>query len=1036
MPGAAAKTPKILIRDADSGEEIGAKSVADALLKVNALLSKNKMGKQATTYAVRMAIQRGDVLNGRIKIHRKGKAAKETKVTNNVVPKGKRKLRIKKRKAAEDTADAAATEKRAKPAAEKKADATPAELRAKRAPPSGSRGPAPGLPTQPAAKLPDKLLSDEQVKEMDEQRKYTPNAPAATAYEPRRAEDLLDNPLKYAVDSDRLRKPDRVINGEPVPPFQNLKERAREMNEIAKSNVGVVTRDDLIKLPPGQVRDFDRLKFMDRLEDKQKAYDASMKRLPPADGINVHTVTPYLQVFIVAKNVQYSIQVQEQPIVYVNVYYASPFKDWEMTLMRGSTQDYNAVSIYAKSENGQDARQTASYLENYLQVLRERTEREAAEAQKRAEDDLARARKSAEEKRKAEEEAERLKEKLRAEKEEENREKLAYLDALEAEQRRLTEEEQLRRAALQQVILEQQQRNKEEAERQREEQDVPSNLEQETGAPDLGEPTGERSPMDVEGGPSKEVQEFLKEIAEHQVNEEEEEKYMQQFASIRASEEMIRTTEPAQMLKDAISIVRKLRDMLMRLTIKVAKYTQGDKTNKETTFNVFKFLMQTRADIRIALAIHERRLAAQSLYNRGGSSISPELIEEYNNEVRQYYDQAELFDKYIGEPQQYEQILPLIQVDPAGEEDVLRAEQQQDQEVPLGTEYGDYEPPELSVPPAGMEEDVPPASLPVAQEPAAPQEPAAQEQRDKRSFDEVDPPEERQGGPKVPRREEEEGDTMEEDEQGEQGEQDEQDGLGLLDSAYREGDEVGKPYTTTSDDLDLEMRSLTYSRPRHLRADVMYEDTVPQFSRMKGFRNFRRNVETDAANEGTAEVPLLEGERRKGGYRTGGLFSNAGRARFARPTRVQSTNLDGNPQQTQQPVYDLQVDPRGNMTYTARASPFDVKTAPSSEFFKMFERKNKFEGFFGKPPQKEEFEGFFPKEKGFDGTEEQKEEKGTEKEKEEDEESDPEQEEEDEEEDERQGGEGMMLIVPVRRPHKGKSKGGVASRRRRHAGDC
>ena len=85
-------------RELAPGEKIGAKSVAQAVLVLNDHLSKNKIqGKAVTKYGVNMAITRGDVIYGRIKITRKGKASKETKASSKVIPKGKRKLKIKKR---------------------------------------------------------------------------------------------------------------------------------------------------------------------------------------------------------------------------------------------------------------------------------------------------------------------------------------------------------------------------------------------------------------------------------------------------------------------------------------------------------------------------------------------------------------------------------------------------------------------------------------------------------------------------------------------------------------------------------------------------------------------------------------------------------------------------------------------------------------------------------------------------------------------------------------------------------------------------
>ena len=93
----AAKTPKILIEDVETGERLGAKSVAEAVVVLNAHISKHKLGKAITKYGVNMAITRGDVVRERIKITRKGKASKQTKASSKVIPKGKRKLKIKKR---------------------------------------------------------------------------------------------------------------------------------------------------------------------------------------------------------------------------------------------------------------------------------------------------------------------------------------------------------------------------------------------------------------------------------------------------------------------------------------------------------------------------------------------------------------------------------------------------------------------------------------------------------------------------------------------------------------------------------------------------------------------------------------------------------------------------------------------------------------------------------------------------------------------------------------------------------------------------
>lgn len=64
-------------------------------------------------------------------------------------------------------------------------------------------------------------------------------------------------------------------------------------------------------------------------------------------------------------------------------------------------------------------------------------------------------------------------------------------------------------------------------------------------------------------------------------------------------------------------------------------------------------------------------------------------------------------------------------------------------------------------------------------------------------------------------------------------------GKGLLDSAYREPEEVGLPYVTTSEGIDAEIKALTFDRTKHLQNN-MKEDMVPKFSRTMAFKNFRR----------------------------------------------------------------------------------------------------------------------------------------------------------------------------------------------------
>ena len=59
-------------------------------------------------------------------------------------------------------------------------------------------------------------------------------------------------------------------------------------------------------------------------------------------------------------------------------------------------------------------------------------------------------------------------------------------------------------------------------------------------------------------------------------------------------------------------------------------------------------------------------------------------------------------------------------------------------------------------------------------------------------------------------------------------------GAGLLDSAYRQPDQVGLPYIVSSDGIDQEIKSLVYDRASHLRerSANMQEDPVPKYSRV------------------------------------------------------------------------------------------------------------------------------------------------------------------------------------------------------------
>ena len=86
------KKPRIVVEDLEKGQKSYVVTMADARMAVIALSG----GKNVSPYAIKNAMHRGDVLLGRFRVYNIGQKTRLTKDTKPI-PKGKRRLRIKKR---------------------------------------------------------------------------------------------------------------------------------------------------------------------------------------------------------------------------------------------------------------------------------------------------------------------------------------------------------------------------------------------------------------------------------------------------------------------------------------------------------------------------------------------------------------------------------------------------------------------------------------------------------------------------------------------------------------------------------------------------------------------------------------------------------------------------------------------------------------------------------------------------------------------------------------------------------------------------
>ena len=86
------KKPRIVVEDLEKGQKSYVVTMADARMAVIALSG----GKTVSPYAIKNAMHRGDVLLGRFRVYNIGQKTRLTKDTKPI-PKGKRRLRIKKR---------------------------------------------------------------------------------------------------------------------------------------------------------------------------------------------------------------------------------------------------------------------------------------------------------------------------------------------------------------------------------------------------------------------------------------------------------------------------------------------------------------------------------------------------------------------------------------------------------------------------------------------------------------------------------------------------------------------------------------------------------------------------------------------------------------------------------------------------------------------------------------------------------------------------------------------------------------------------
>lgn len=1012
----AQKTPKILIRDVETGEEKGAKSVAQALLFVNEIISKEKIGKKATTYGINMAISRGDVIHGRIKVMRKGKAANANKASSQVIPKGKRKLRIKKRPTEEGE--------------------TPAEKRAKKAPPSGSKGPAPGIPTKAIAQAPDKI-ADDVVAAMDEQRKALAKQnpiPAATAPEPRRPEDLAQNPLKYSTDKDRLPaiKPPAVA-GEAPHPFQNLLDREKEMQGVAKKTVPKDEQKEYIQLPASEVRNFDRIKYMQQFKKTQEDYNKLIgAHLEKARAVE----TPESR-----EDALNAVAGPGDKFYTMRIF--SPTRG-SMVLYQGSEDDLNDAQILLKSGivPVEDTGTLVNFIEAHKEMVQSRAvERENALQQRLIEEGMTK-----EEEARAQKELKRQEEELRRQSQEQQEEFIRRAnEALSTarEQGQAPSTETLVQLAVANAVRRERLEKTDQAVQEEDEKEVEEaaaedgaitvqdgDSVEEIFAPDMmSVVSAAKQIIDVEF--ESDLRRYasrlralrtqyagkrtIAEIVEHMtiiaqsmskfatmLNEKALEGTDGSYLAAAAATFDVPTNEynflkllydgknlinarmkSGSKLSDAVNEIDKYNAGVHNFAIDLADLTATlDRTIEPATYRIPFFEEQELIDIFTIDIVEGEDMTLVS--NPGGEDalVTAEANDEAIVEANEDQQQGKLEDMSLAEGQAEEPAeepvgpqTGLMTIEEGDEEegdtstmsvvDQAPAEAAADEgsvasvetvQTQITTLKDQAKAAEERIKDAQTEEELTAAQAEnerLAKEnsrlikelnQARQMQTIAEDEAEEAADELAQTNEILERSRESLSRRRPEGQTEELEDEQERGKRTRTEptgegmiGKGLLDSAYREGDEVGAPYVTTSDDIDLEIKALTFSRPRHLQADVMDEDPIPAFSRTRAFKNFRRTVDEDAGpgNRATSEVPIEEG-RRQGGYRRGGLFSQAGRASFARPTRVQSTNLDGNPTAGQQPVYDLTLDPTDptKYNYTKRETPFEQK--PVAEALRDF----------------------------------------------------------------------------------------------------
>lgn len=1132
----AAKTPKILVRDVESGEEKGAKSVAQALLIINEMISKEKMGKQATTYGVNMAITRGDVIHGRIKVLRSGKASKSTKASSQVIPKGKRKLRIKKRPS------------------EAKAQETPAEKRQKQAPPAGSKGPAPGIPSTAVATKQDKL-KDEDVAAMEDQRKKLAKqnpVPAPAPYEPRRPEDLTTNPLKYATEDDRLKEVSLAppVQFGPAERFRNLRERREEMSGIVKNTVPIEEQKDIIEATPSMTRDYDRKAVLGTQSTKaptsqerrlRQGLEFLVKRISETRDIEEKR-----QLSIVQTNAARLIQVKDFAGAETKL---KPFiKEAEEERIQpriGFTFEPKTprASIYAQGNDGQEYQLVVEgKSKNKLYDGSQEAIKLFAEAQaspfvnqtlkRAAKEFIQRSEQQAlERKLAAEEEAKRLEDEAKL---------AATVSEREAARQRQLAQQNLADTLQQQAELAekaQQQQNEYQQTKEAATSDAALAQANEDAAAQ-GDPevtfVGEK-PGDVESN----MVDLVAEERQQELAAEAKNKQLAKAAKDKETTEkmkkQVQASKEIAYSRDVTDIKGYLSSVGDIVALASSAYKDLDKIPYEGIYSKHENEGRQEAFVnglkQISSVVDELTLKTRG--QLGYQQGQPMPLNEENNELLQQIEKRreDLFKSITNEVvvyaqrlftvekleeaqrvllQAYNELVPdrsLFQTEERMDEDISRGDaldmaraatekpdpmtggpleveevqsafpMEEDEQKDVGStgtlldaeEIEDLEPQE-------MEEEVARAIKILEEAENATKEPrmkqivdAAKQFQDvytKSEFvdgvilrnmeflntmrttynedqinelekevkelgmkiaseaelkDAFEPGAEQYGLDKaegaVPVMNELARNiallfTGERARMSGLGKKEEMKGLGLLDSAYREPEEVGAPYVTTSDDIKDEIKALTFNRSRHLQGQNMKEDQIPEFSRAMAFRNFRRNDMSYEGSNGEFLVPTDQ-IRRPGGFKRSGLMSRSGRATLSKPTRVQSVNRDGTPGQTQQPVYDLTLDPEDTTKYryTKRESPFEVKKENES-FVENLRRKAKFEEEERERVKSEKVPKPEPSTTGQPGTEEQK------------------------DEEEEQEGEGMTRIMGSgMRTRGGKTgkRGGIATRRHIHA---